>query len=154
MIITDNFLETIPDLDFQDNRSYWSEPLPFPPSTVCGDLAETIGIEWWCTSLSPKDTIEDLASTGNLSLFWHRDDDCLDGHLPLGGGVLYILDGPVEGGLLLPWNIEPVHNRFVSFDVTELHAVSEVFSGVRNSLTINFWDKKILGIADRPIPWA
>lgn len=139
-------------LNFSDNRSYLKpSPIishllslfPFPPHSF---------VEWWCSSISSySDPVEDFTTGIRYALPPHVDKDerkyFESGEivLPLAGGVFYYFDSSVEGGELELEDqiLAPVSGRLVVFDVTKLHAVREVKSGVRNAITFNLWDHKI-----------
>lgn len=138
-----NFSDNTSSLEPSPVVSHLLSLFPFPPHSF---------VEWWCSSISPfSDRAEDFATGIRYALPPHVDKDEREyfesGKIvtPLAGGVFYYFDGPVEGGEL---EIEdqlfaPVSGRLLVFDVTKLHAVREVKSGVRNALTFNLWNKKI-----------
>lgn len=118
------------------------------------------GIEYW--TLAHGHSQSDPAPTvspGKDRLIAHRDrDEALfsetgkEVHPRMGsvyypiehdvsGGWLHVYDGDVEDGASV--KVEPKHNRLVMFDVSKLHEVTPVISGLRYAMASNIWDYKI-----------
>jgi len=149
-VTDEEVLSQASSLNFSDNRSY------LEPSPIISHLLTLTSfpshryVEWWCSSMTSY-SVEDFATGIRYALSPHVDKDEREYFesgeivLPLAGGVFYYFDGPVEGGELELEDqiIAPVSGRLVVFDVTKLHAVREVKSGVRNAITFNLWDHKI-----------